>query len=214
MPWGRAIAFDPYFQLGITQLDPGLRDASNLSGEDKWRIVRFLGFFTGWNLERMGVSAGEKVNFQVEPLVSARIGSVHLELTGAQTASRTDNSAPYSLYEDVAGMALPAGTYQISATVYSEPDRGGTPGTTVSAAFTLVADTTAPSVSVRCGRQTQISDSTPRRVPVEILISEPAVGFDGSQIEITHGTGGMFVGLILSQSDFLGSKAGISPCTM
>ena len=224
MPWGRAIAFDPYFQLGITQLDPGSRDASNLSGEDKWRIVRFLGFFTGWNLERMGVSAGEKVNFQVEPLVSARIGSVHLELTGALAASRTDNSAPYSLYEDVAGMALPAGTYQISATVYSEPDRGGTPGTTVSAAFTLVADTTAPSVSVRCGKQTSISDPTSslaqllgsnvsvsdtyfNKIPVEIGISEPPVGFDGSQIEITHGTGGMFVGLILSQSDFLGSQS-------
>ena len=193
-PWSDAIAYDPYFRLGVTQLDPHLRDTATV--EDQWRFVGFWDLPSRWSMEETGVSAGEKMNFQVKPISSAVVGSVYLELTGAHTASRTDNTAPYSLYEDAAGQALPAGTYEISATLYSEPNRGGTAGTTVSAAFTLVADATAPSVSVSCGEQTYSNN----RVPVEILINESPVGFDASDIEVSHDTDAMFVGLMASQA--------------
>ena len=58
------------------------------------------------------------------------IGSVHLELSGAKGVSRTENVAPYSLYGDggadaLTGGTLPAGSYDLEATAYSEKNRGG-----------------------------------------------------------------------------------------
>ena len=59
----------------------------------------------------------------------ADVGSVVLELTGAKTATATDNAAPYSLYGDedgtVTGAGLPAGSYTLSATAYPEVDGAG-----------------------------------------------------------------------------------------
>ena len=58
------------------------------------------------------------------------IGSVHLELGGAKSVSRTEGVAPYSLYGDggadsLTGGTLPAGSYDLEATAYSEKNRGG-----------------------------------------------------------------------------------------
>ena len=77
-----------------------------------------------------------------------RIGSVRLELTGAKSVTRTDNAAPYSLYDDadgtVRGEALPAGSYTLSGTAYTEADGGGDALGTRTVSFTVTArDTTA-----------------------------------------------------------------------
>ena len=50
-------------------------------------------------------------------------GSVHLELSGAKTATRTDSAAPYELFGT--GQALPAGAYTMRALAYAAAARGG-----------------------------------------------------------------------------------------
>ena len=78
----------------------------------------------------------------------AVVGSVHLELAGAKTASRTLNAAPWSLYGDengaVLGGGLPAGAYTLTATAYGEADAGGEVLQTLSVSFTVVAAETPP----------------------------------------------------------------------
>ena len=74
----------------------------------------------------------------------AEIGSVRLELSGAKTAARTVNAAPYSLYGeaggDLSGESLPAGAYTLTATVYSGGDLGGEVVQTLSVSFTVAAE--------------------------------------------------------------------------
>ena len=58
------------------------------------------------------------------------VGSVRLELSGGKTVSQTESWAPYSLYGDdgenaLHGEALPAGSYTLRATAYSEGSGGG-----------------------------------------------------------------------------------------
>ncbi len=58
------------------------------------------------------------------------VGSVRLELSGGKTVSQTESSAPYSLYGDegenaLHGEALPAGSYTLRATAYSEGSGSG-----------------------------------------------------------------------------------------
>ena len=73
----------------------------------------------------------------------AGVGSVVLALTGAKTATATDNAAPYSLYGDedgtVTGAGLPAGSYTLSATAYPEVDGAGAALGTLAVSFTVAA---------------------------------------------------------------------------
>ena len=178
-------AWNPTFSLGYTMLHPRLWDAPNLSMEDKERWASFWPI-RGQQFEPAGLAAGEKVNFRVEKAYAAQdIGSVRLELTGAHSASRTDNTAPYTLFDDPAGLALPVGSYQISATAYPEPDLGGTPGTTRTATFTLATDTTAPSVRVLCGDDVPTS----RSFEVTVVFNEWVLGFAVSDIAVADANG-------------------------
>jgi len=67
--------------------------------------------------------ANGSYGIRVDVAADAAIGSVRLELTGAKTASRTENGKPYSLYGDsdsnVHGQALPVGSYRLHATAFS-----------------------------------------------------------------------------------------------
>ena len=82
-------------------------------------------------------------SFRANPAAEAAIGSVKLELSGAHTASRTDNDRPYTLHEST-GAGLPTGNYTIKATVHPDPDAGGTPHQTISTSFTIAATAQAP----------------------------------------------------------------------
>ena len=178
-PWKSAIAWNPAFELGVMTVHPHFRNEP----DDLQSIVaQFNHLGTAYvSMIDRGVFAGQTMNLRANSS-SAEIGSVRLHLTGPQSASRTDNTAPYTLFEDFAGSALPAGTYEISATAYPEEDGAGTPGTTQRASFTLVADSTAPSVSVQCGAG-DLSVSSDRVIPVRIEFSEPVWGFSADDPE-------------------------------
>ena len=166
-------------------LYPGLWDISaDFTVEDQ---ERWAGFWPirGPQFEPAGLAAGEKVNFRVEAYAAHGIGSVRLELTGAHTASRTDNTAPYTLFDDPAGLALPAGSYQISATAYPEAGLGGTPGTTRTATFALATDTTAPAVRVLCGDDVPTS----RSFEVTVVFNEWVLGFALSDVAVADASG-------------------------
>ena len=68
-------------------------------------------------------------------------GSVHLELSGVKTATRTDAAAPYELFG--AGQALPAGAYTVRALAYAAAGRGGDVLQTLTASFTVAEPLTA-----------------------------------------------------------------------
>ena len=79
----------------------------------------------------------------------ATIGSVRLELSGAKAVSRTENVAPYSLYGDgganaLSGESLPAGSYTITATAYSDSSLGGDELGTLEVSFTITEPNSAP----------------------------------------------------------------------
>ena len=110
-PWSTAFAWDPAIELMLTTVDPALqgvftihrtlRRGRSLCGAQKERLG-------GWSLVNLGVTAGEKVNLFARTRGQTGIGSVRLELTGSQTVSRTDNTAPFTLFEDHRGNC-PAG---------------------------------------------------------------------------------------------------------
>ena len=93
--------------------------------------------------------ANGSYGFRVELAADAVVGSIHLELSddfGRKNVSRTDNSAPFSLYGDdvngLLGEGLPAGSYSyyLSATAYSESDLGGDPLQALTVSFTVTAE--------------------------------------------------------------------------
>ena len=79
-------------------------------------------------------------------------GSVKLELTGAKSVTRTENTAPYSLYgdsyegdeSDLHGQSLPAGSYTLTATAYSESAAGGDELGSLEVSFTVTQANRAP----------------------------------------------------------------------
>ena len=124
-PWGTAFAWEPEIDLLITTVDPGWRGSQFNGHSDEFKmVIAYRTSLSGGALESSGVNAEDKVNLVARRphYETADIGSVRLELTGAQTVSRTDNTAPYTLFEDFIGQALPAGIYQLSVTPYSETD--------------------------------------------------------------------------------------------
>ena len=72
---------------------------------------------------------------------SGAIGSVSLELTGSNVLvhTRYDDIAPYTLYGDRSGAALPPGDYVVAATPYAAANRNGRAGAKLTAAFSVVA---------------------------------------------------------------------------
>ena len=68
------------------------------------------------------------------------VNSVRLDLSGAKTATRTDDDAPYTLYAE-GGEGLPPGAYTLQATAYPEAGGGGNALQTISVSFTVAAST-------------------------------------------------------------------------
>ena len=187
-PWSTAnaaTASDAITDLAIMSVHPNLREnLEGLSDEQQASRAYSYGLMgVGGSMARAGVTAGKKVNLRAYESALYTPGSVRLELTGPQTISRTDNTAPFTLFEDIIGRSLPAGTYQFRATAYAAADLYGPRLTTLTASFTLVTDTVPPDVRVICGVETPDSDS---ETQVKIAISEPVVGFDQNDIEFTN----------------------------
>ena len=79
-----------------------------------------------------GIDPAKVYGFRVNVASGAELKSVKLELSGPgpdDRVARTENYKPYSLYGDSDGhehgAALPAGSYTLTATAYSEKDGGG-----------------------------------------------------------------------------------------
>ncbi len=79
------------------------------------------------------------IRADLEP--GATIGSMRLELTGAETHDQTENFTPYSLYGDsggnLSGESLPVGEYTLTATAYSEARLGGNVLGTLKVSFSV-----------------------------------------------------------------------------
>ena len=95
------------------------------------------------------------------------IGSVRLQLTGTSSQSRTENVAPYSLHGDaganaLTGKPLPAGSYNLLATAYSERTAAGNRLGSLSVSFTVARQVTIP-----------ITDSNPTVTPEPTATPQP-----------------------------------------
>ena len=92
---------------------------------------------------RLGELLASSYGIRAEMSAGAAPGSVRLELTGAKTAARTDDAAPWSLYGDGAGRvngeALPAGSYTLSATAYADSGGRGEERGSLEVSFTVAA---------------------------------------------------------------------------
>ncbi|WP_276499515.1 InlB B-repeat-containing protein [Pontibacter litorisediminis] len=121
------------------------------------------------------------------------VGSVMLELSGAQSKSYTDNAAPYALHGDdgngnyyYGNWNPPAtGTYTLKATPYSGSKGTGTAGVPLTVSFTIAAeqnetptDLTPPNVTSikRQNPTTSVTDAT--SVTFRVLFSEEVSGVD------------------------------------
>jgi hypothetical protein len=82
-------------------------------------------------------------NLSVEAIATKDVGSVKFELSGAHSSTRTENTAPYTLYGhtngDYAGNDFTKGNYNITVTPFSGDDLTGEAGTPLTISFEIVA---------------------------------------------------------------------------
>ncbi|GAA4280944.1 hypothetical protein GCM10022260_13650 [Gaetbulibacter aestuarii] len=82
-------------------------------------------------------------NLSIEALVTDDVGSVQFQLSGESTASRVENTAPYTLYGqtngDYNGHNFTEGTYTLVVTPYASDDLSGEAGTPVTVSFEVSA---------------------------------------------------------------------------
>ena len=92
--------------------------------------------------------ASGSYGIRVDTGPDVEIGSVRLELMGAETVSQTENYAPYSLYGDDAdglhGEGMPAGAYTLRATAYSEKSLSGDDLGALEVSFTVADSSSDP----------------------------------------------------------------------
>ena len=178
MPDLKVVEADDELQIGHATASP-LAGLTLFDNGDGGRDVAALAAGT-----TLGARTSERLNIRAETRAGAAIGSVRLELSGAVSASRTENHAPYALFGDRGGRALPAGTYMIVATPYPEANLGGTPGPGLSVTFTVAAgDTRGPSVEVTSRAAAPVSE----RFEVTVRFSAPVTGLEVSELAIANG---------------------------
>ncbi len=94
-------------------------------------------------------NANLSVNAFTDP---ATVGSVRLALSGPISTTRTDNAAPYTLFDasgsNFSGSQLPVGSYTLTVTPYENSNLGGTQGTARTINFTVVGSGTSSSVNL------------------------------------------------------------------
>ena len=135
---------------------------------------------------------GGSFGIRADADAAAEIGSVRLELSGAKAVSSMENRAPYSLYGDANGTlhgeSLPAGSYTLTVTAYSEGNGNGDTLATLSASFTVAEtvedtveetaeQTTALSATFPASAYASRSHSGPGDRPQVVAFSEPVASF-------------------------------------
>jgi uncharacterized protein YjdB len=92
---------------------------------------------------------GLNLNIRVNTNLST-VGSVSISISGPVSATITENVAPYALFGDSKGnyngKLLPEGAYTLEAVPYSEPNLGGTKGTSLSIQFSIAEKVLAPAI--------------------------------------------------------------------
>ena len=88
-----------------------------------------------------------RFNIRADVRDPSRVGSVRSVLTGAQSAERTDNAAPFTLYGDK-GSRLQNGAYRISGTSHAVAGLGGETLPELAIGFTVVGSYVEGDVSV------------------------------------------------------------------
>ena len=83
-------------------------------------------------------AVADVLNIRAVPRDPDAVGSMQLTLSGAVSATRTDQDPPYLLYDDGGG-TLPLGEYELTATPYPEPGLGGEAGLSLTVTFSVVA---------------------------------------------------------------------------
>ena len=144
---------------GVSVMDPAnnLTYIDVLIGEDvsdelPWVAVTGLELIDAVNDVSLGsLTNGMKINIDelpvsnlsVEALVTSDVGSVKFELSGENSSSRTENTAPYTLYGhtngDYSGNDFTKGNYNLTVTPYSGDDLTGDEGTPLTVSFELIS---------------------------------------------------------------------------
>ena len=113
----------------------------------------------------LGAHYGSDIAIKVETEESQAVESVVITLSGAKSASATENLAPWSLYGDTPdgadartlnGEALPAGTYTLEATAYAEDGGAGAVLGSLSESFEVIE---APQITVGDARAEEGTDT-------------------------------------------------------
>ena len=144
-----AVTVDVDIPAQVAQSNPGplsgftLVDASDHSD---------LATLTAGSSVALADPSGGSYGLRADLAEGETVGSVSMELTGAKTASRTENFAPYSLYGDSRvdgvkkshGEALPVGSYTLTATAYENKNLGGDELGTLTVSFTITQANRAP----------------------------------------------------------------------
>ena len=111
-----------------------------------------LATLTGGDSVELADPDGGSYGIHANLAVGETVGSVKLEITGAKAVTRTENTAPYSLYgdsyqgdaSDLYGQALPAGSYTLTATAYAESGLAGDELGALEVSFTVTQANRSP----------------------------------------------------------------------
>lgn len=108
-----------------------------------------IGPLTDGALLDINVLQGLNLNFTAKTNPSA-VGSVSIQLSGPSNSSITENVTPYTLYGDkdgdYQGRKLGIGEYILEAIPFSEPNLGGTRGTSLKIRFTIGPKVIVPAI--------------------------------------------------------------------
>lgn len=122
-------------------------------------------------------SAGNSLNIRAN--TTGSVGSVVFQLTGQQTQNQTENVAPYALFGDSSGdynVWNPAsGSYQLTATPYTQSGGGGSAGTALTIHFTVVTNSGNPLYTLTVNNGTGDGNYTEGTV-VPISANTPGAG--------------------------------------
>ncbi|WP_237586708.1 T9SS type A sorting domain-containing protein [Pontibacter russatus] len=104
---------------------------------------------TGGATLNLATLPSRKLNIRANTSPS-KVGSVVFALSGAQSRNATESIAPYDLMGDDGAWTPSVGSYSLKATPYTSSGGGGTAGTALTVAFTVVdqePDTNNPLIS-------------------------------------------------------------------
>lgn len=112
--------------------DISLQETLTLINAESNAVIFYLSPYESTIIDNKDIIT-DNVNLAAIPRFNSDpVGSVFLSLEGPVSFSKTENFEPFALFGDLNGdyngMALPVGTYRLTATPYSGPNRTGASG--------------------------------------------------------------------------------------